>query len=208
DETAASLTTDGKKIYFVQNVTNVSSEGDSISRPKLFSAEWDKTKWGKPKTFILNNLPHSYAHPFVEGNEKMFLFSSDMPGGYGGADIYVSINIDEKWTDPINLGPNINTPGNEIYPYLDTKGTLYFSSDYHLGMGGYDIFKSEQVNGDFDKAQNLLPPFNSHQNDFAFSINHTKGMGFFTSDRFGGKGKEDVYMFNLNKTTRIEAKGK
>ncbi len=201
-ETAASFSSDGKQIYFSQCKYQQNNDNDTVYRPKLYRSEKVNGLWNKPHTFIFNDSAYSFTHPCIDREGKMFFFSSDIKGGHGGYDLYISLNINEKWTDPINLGPLVNTPGNEIYPYYDSTGTLYFASDYHLGLGGFDIFKATQENGDFNKLENLKSPINSCANDFALYYDPKHKIGYFSSDRKGGKGREDIYLFEEKKSCK------
>lgn len=187
-----SFTKDKKKLYFSCTSHNKTFSGDSSFRIKMYSADTDSNgNWQKPHTFIMNDLPYSFAHPFVEENNTMFFFSSDMAGGFGGTDIWVCINIENKWTDPINLGPKVNSPGNEMFPYFDTNGNLYFSSNYHPGFGGFDIFKAIQKDGEWNEVMNLGANINSSANEASISIKND--VIIFSSDKAGGNGKFDLY---------------
>lgn len=168
----------------------------NVANLKLFSSVY-KNKWSKPLDFMLNDSIYSFGHPSISEDGNLFFFASDIPGGFGGTDIYLSIKVDSNWSLPINLGPEVNTPGNEIFPYYDSGGTLYFSSNYHIGLGGYDIFNVKLENGNWTKAKNLLPPINSSADDFSLIINKNKTAGYFTSNRMGGLGSDDIYYFRV-----------
>jgi hypothetical protein len=199
-ELAPSFTEDFNKIFFtrVEDHQGSGRNKDKINRPKLYCCERTSLSWSRPLKFILNDSLYSFAHPCIEGSEKMFFFSADIPGGYGGTDIWVSFQVDKKWTDPINLGPVINSPGNEYYPFYHHDGTLYFTSDGHGGMGGFDIFMATQSGGDWVNIYNLKPPVNSSADDFSVYFNSDKTLGYFSSNRPGGLGKEDIYMILRN----------
>jgi hypothetical protein len=128
----------------------------------------------------------------------VFVFSSNISGGYGGTDLYISFKNDIGWTKPENLGPIINTPENEYYPFLTDKGDLYFTSDGHIGLGGYDIFVAKFSAQGWTKVENLKTPINSSFDDLSFIISPNMAYGYFSSNRRGGKGKEDLYEFVLN----------
>ena len=190
-----SFTRNSDKFYFSATSHIKGSAEDSAYRIKMYVSDRDSNgSWKKPRTFIMNNKFYSYAHPFVEADDKMFFFSSDMAGGYGGTDIWVCINIDNKWTDPINLGPVVNTPGNEIMPFYHPDGSLYFSSDYHPGFGGFDFFKASETEGEWTQVVNMGVPYNSSADEAGIFINNRKNTIIFSSKRDGGKGGFDLYL--------------
>lgn len=175
-------------IYFSRN-----GEGLANNHLKLFSAVSGPSGWNVPSGFMLNDSTCSFAHPSISKDGNLFFFSSNIPGGFGGTDIYVCIKADSNWSLPINLGANVNTSGNEVFPSYTHEGHIYFSSDGHAGMGGFDIFLSEQRDGEWQQAVNLKPPVNSGADDFSFVPGASKGSGYFSSSRPGGKGKDDLY---------------
>jgi hypothetical protein len=122
-----------------------------------------------------------------------------MKGGFGGTDIYMCLRKGDKWSAPINLGEKINTSGNETYPMILDEGYLFFSSDTHLGMGGYDIFVSQLTSTGFSDPLNLKYPINSPADDYSlcFDKNNTKSW-YFSSNRKGGKGGDDIYHFTAD----------
>jgi outer membrane protein OmpA-like peptidoglycan-associated protein len=117
-----------------------------------------------------------------------------MPGGFGQGDIYkTTINSDGSFGEAKNLGQKINTEGREMFPFISDNGTLYLSSDGHLGLGGLDVFYTKEIDGKMSKIRNVGLPVNSNADDFAFSINEESGEGFISSNREGGKGSDDIY---------------
>jgi outer membrane protein OmpA-like peptidoglycan-associated protein len=123
-----------------------------------------------------------------------------MPGGFGSTDIYkVAIKSDASYGDPVNLGKNINTEGKEMFPFVDADNNLYFASNGHIGLGGLDVFKSEISSNSLSEVENLGAPINSEKDDFSFSLNRVKRIGFFSSNRDGGKGDDDLYSFVIRK---------
>jgi outer membrane protein OmpA-like peptidoglycan-associated protein len=123
-----------------------------------------------------------------------------MPGGFGSTDIYkVAIKSDASYGDPVNLGKNINTEGKEMFPFVDAENNLYFASNGHVGLGGLDVFKSNISSSSPSEVENLGSPINSEKDDFSFSLNRIKRIGFFSSNRDGGKGDDDVYSFAIRK---------
>lgn len=167
---------------------------DGINKLKLFSAERSpEGGWTNIQPLPFNNDEYSVGHPAISADGKRLYFSSDMPGGLGGTDIYVSNFENETWTAPVNLGPDINTEGNEMFPFLTEKNTLYFASNGWEGLGGLDIFKSEIVAEGFTPPYNIGHPINSRQDDFALAVNLEGTEGYFSSRRPGGIGDDDIY---------------
>lgn len=206
NEGAAVLTSKGDAIYF----TRCPREKKVNLGCEIFTAEAQGDGW-KPATKIVlkpqgaDSL--SVGHPAIEKTEKYLIFASDLPGGFGGKDLWISV-YDKKakaWGTPSNLGASVNTSGDEMFPYLSEDGNLYFSSNGHIGMGGLDIFKAT-ASGDmkWDKVENLRYPINSADHDYGIIFDKgTTNRGFFTSSRDGGKGKDDLYSFNLPETKFI-----
>ncbi len=138
-------------------------------------------------------------HPAASPDDLSLYFTANMPGGHGGYDIWM-VKREKKtapWGSPVNLGSSINTPGNEIFPYVHPDGSLYFSSDYHLGMGGLDIFKAEKDKKGKWVIRNMKYPINSSYDDFGIVFQGDWEKGFLTSNRPGGKGKDDIFEFSL-----------
>ncbi|MDB9712376.1 OmpA family protein [Flavobacteriaceae bacterium] len=142
----------------------------------------------------INSTEYSVKNPSISSDGKTLYFSSDMPGGFGNFDIYKG-DIDEKGNinNVENLGQKINTEGQEMFPFIGNKNNLYFSSDSQLGLGGLDVFFTKEVDGKWASVRNVGIPVNSNADDFAFSMNESSGEGFVSSNRSGGKGKDDVY---------------
>jgi len=168
---------------------------DGQTKLQLFTATKSSDTWGNIHPFSLNNNGYSIAHPTLTSGNDTLYFSSDMEGGFGGRDLYISVNQEGQWASPVNLGPIINTEGDEMFPYfIDDR--LFFSSDGHEGLGGLDNYKAFIRNGSVTGVINLGYPLNSHFDDFAFSIFSGSMMGYFSSNRIGGMGKDDIYAFN------------
>jgi outer membrane protein OmpA-like peptidoglycan-associated protein/tetratricopeptide (TPR) repeat protein len=140
--------------------------------------------------------PFSTGQPSLSSDGSAVYFCSNRAGGFGGYDLYVSYRTQSGWTKPKNLGPEINTPGNEMTPFVDGYGRLYFSSDYHHGFGGMDVFTAERMpNGiDWGNVLNLGKPVNSPYDDMYFCFDGQSRYGFFSSNRLSGGGNEDIYM--------------
>ena len=147
----------------------------------------------------------------INKNEDLIYFSSDGLGGFGGFDLYYTKKINNSWQEPVNLGPNINTEFNEDSPYIDPDGhTLYFSSNGHPTIGGYDIFKSYLTDNGFTNPQNLGYPINSSSDDIFFTMPERENRAYFSSNRYGGKGLMDIYEVNFfeSRDQLVEVKGK
>jgi hypothetical protein len=128
-----------------------------------------------------------------------------MDGGYGGMDIFVCKKEGEVWGVPENLGPNVNSAKNEVFPYIHPDGTLYFACDGKNTMGGLDIFSTVTKNEEFQEATNIGKPFNSENDDFGFILDLERKNGYFTSNRGGGKGEDDIYSFTSPEKIGTEA---
>lgn len=141
------------------------------------------------------------AHPALSPDDKTLYFASNMSGGFGGKDIwYVTYNKkDNVWEKPTNLGPEVNTPGDELFPYVHADGTLYFSSNGHIGIGGFDLFKAAKTQDGFGPVINLKVPLNSCADDLSITFEDKAERGYITSNREGGKGKYDIWSFVLPK---------
>ena len=155
--------------------------------------------WGDPEKIDLGgDSSNVFGHPTISPDETVLVFSSDLMGGQGGKDLWLVKRKSKggAFGRPENLGTVINTPGDELFPYLRDDSTLYFASNTHPGMGGLDIFRSIRINGKWSKPENMKSPLNSSGDDFAIVYNLDEPeQGYFTSNRAGGKGKDDIYSF-------------
>jgi peptidoglycan-associated lipoprotein len=166
-----------------------------------------KEEWGAPKKVLLTqNDTITVGHPCVSADGKFLLFVSDLPGGYGGRDLWYSTyeKKTDSWSLPLNLGPEINTAGNEMFPTFAKNGDLYFASDGIVGLGGLDIFIAKKAVAEFkwENPKNLGFPINSENNDYSL-IEHTDKKGYFTSERKNANGKydADIYSYDLPPNT-------
>ena len=164
----------------------------------LFASYQNGTGWSPPAPLTLNNPAYSVGHPAVSEDGNTLYFVSDMPGGLGGTDLYVSRRKDGAWTEPENLGRPVNTEGNEMFPFLHLGQTLYFSSDGHRGLGGLDLYKCE-VGGSV--VDNIGYPVNSPYDDFSLIINDKGKQGFFASNRGGQAGNDNLFRVDINLRT-------
>ena len=210
-EGPAILTKDKKTVYFTRS-NNLDSD-DDVLYLSLYSVTLGMLdEQDSIAPLSINNDHYSVMHPTISNDGKKIFFSSNMPGGFGGLDLYYCeiLGLQEKkvkgklkkinkLSDPINLGNKINTEGNEVFPYFMNDNILFYSSDGRIGLGGLDIF---MVNNYLDTSileiDNLGKPFNSPKDDFSFFISQDIKFGFLSSNRFGGKGDDDIYCFKLN----------
>lgn len=193
---AVSLTKDGNTIYFTsQSFRESSFEKDKknklkLGRNNLFKATKEKGKWTNILSLPFNSKAYSISNPSVSNDGKTLYFSSDMPGGIGGVDIWkVSILEADTFSAPENLGTNVNTEGTESFPFIaDDNNTLYFASSGRQGFGGLDVFQVDLSKN--APAINLGKPVNTEKDDFAFTFNKAKNIGFISSNR---NGNDDIY---------------
>jgi len=166
---------------------------------QIYVAKKKGTSWDVPEIVpLFADSSISVGHPSLSADELTMYFSADSAkGGYGGRDIWMVTRTkkNKPWDKPVNLGPNVNTSGDEMYPYIREDGTLYFASDGWPGMGGLDIFKVEKVGDSWGKPVNLKYPMNSSGDDFAIIFEGKTDRGYFSSNRKGGKGSDDIFSF-------------
>jgi peptidoglycan-associated lipoprotein len=201
NEGAAWFDADGSSVYFTQcNGT----DGKGINC-KIYVSYFQNNTWTAPTPLPFNSDSFSCGHPGFSADGKTLFFSSDMPGGFGEKDIW-KINYDpvkNNWGEAQNMGNQINSFEDELFPFVDENGDLYFSSKGHTGMGGLDIFKSSLVNGNYSKAENLKYPINSGGDDFGLNYISQKNrekdgmIAYFASNRDGGVGDDDLYGISI-----------
>ena len=183
---------------FKEGTRMIPSAGLALS---LFIAETSEDgSWASTVAFPHNMAEYSSGFPCLSGDGKALFFASNRPGGFGGYDLYVSYRNGKNWSSPENLGEAVNSPGNEITPYFDGN-SLYFSSDYHKGFGGFDIFRAEEKNGSWTNVTHGGSGLNSSVDDFGFIFDASRNTGYLVSNRAGGKGGEDIY--KVQKQTKI-----
>lgn len=186
-------------IYYSRNI-NLDTKKKDIFDPRnklgIYSARKKNVTWTDIQGFPYNNKDYNNTTPFYDTLRNRLFFASTMPGGFGGTDLYYSEWTDSSWSEPVNLGPTINTKGNEVYPFMSSSRKLYFSSDGHGGFGNKDIYLTEEKNGEWIEPVHLKPPINSKDDDFGLITDHGFKSGYFSSNR---KRSDDIYHF---KTTR------
>lgn len=196
---------DESRVYFTRNNIakgKLRKDQKGIQNLKLYFAEVDeKGNWSNSFELKLNSKEYSVGHPTISKNSKTLYFVSDMPGGFGGADIYkAEILADGNLGQPINLGNKINTEGQEMFPWLSKEGQLFFASDGLIGLGGLDIFVADlSKDGLVNAIQHAGIGINSERDDFAFILSGDHKTGYFSSNRDGGQGDDDIYSFEMIK---------
>ncbi len=196
-------------IYFTRNNFYEKKEGygaeDEINL-KIFSAIKVDGEWKVNRNLRINSDYYSTGHPTVSPDRKRLYFTSDRPGGYGGTDIYYAEIHDRGGIgSPINAGPVINTEGNEMFPFINEEGKLFFSSDGHVGFGLLDVFSAiSDEEGNMVDVINLGAPINSNADDFGYFA-HSDGInGYISSNREGGKGSDDIYKFKFTPSLSVQ----
>ena len=205
-EGTVTFSRDQNTMYFTRNNFMNGKKGmdsNKTIRLKVYSSEREGETWGEIKELPFNSDNYSVGHPTLTADGSELYFVSDMPGGYGEEDIYVVYKEGDSWGSPVNLGPEINTEGREMFPFITDEGTLYFASDALPGLGGLDIYKSKDSYGAWSDPINLGFPINTVDDDFGFIINSEQTHGYFSSNR-KGKGGDDIYTFTkLSVTVEI-----
>ncbi|MEQ8706603.1 MAG: OmpA family protein [Phaeodactylibacter sp.] len=187
------------KAYFTRNSLPNGvdpSAADGRVRMKIFEATSGVLDWEQIKPLAFNSDAYNCMHPTLSEDGNFMIFSSNRSGGKGGYDLYVSRQIDGNWSPPMNLGGRINTPGNEFFPFLHQSGTLFFASDGYKGYGGIDLYMVKgSGEGSWAEVVNLGPPFNTEADDLGLILDQEGKGGYFSSNREGGLGGDDIYSF-------------
>ena len=188
---------------FYQGQENLSSEG--FNGLNLYSAEraGDGAAWTNIAPLPFNSAEYSTGHPAMSPDGKTFYFVSDAPGGVGGTDLYTSEYDSGRWSAPHNMGEPVNTPGDEMFPYVDADGTLYFASEGHPGLGGLDIFRVSPQG----EPQNIGYPVNTHRDDFGIIVDEEGRSGYFASNRLNGGADDDLYFVTIDLPATLLVQG-
>lgn len=184
-----------RNIYVQGKRKDINSTDNKIG---LFSANYSNGNWVNITPFPYNNEEYSLVSPSLSADGKRIYFSSDMPEGHGGYDIYYCEMIDGKWSEPINVGTTVNSSLDETYPFISSSGKLFFASEGHAGFGGKDIFYTKQTNGTWQLPVHLDDNINSQADDFGFITNDDMQSGYFSSNR---KKTDDIFSFKREKVS-------
>lgn len=213
-ESTATISKDGNTMYFTRNnyfKGRLKSARDKEVKLKIYKATKQNDSWGSIEELPFNGDQYSTAHPALSPDNDKLYFSSDMPGSYGKSDIwFVYIFENGEYSQPINVGPNVNTEFRESFPFLDKENNLYFSSDGKLGLGGFDVFSSKLNNRGYPQSSiNLGMPVNSAFDDFGYVYNQMKNFGYISSNRDGlnGSSSDQVYKIVKNNNANYSNNG-
>lgn len=191
----ASFSNNGNYIAYTRN--NYKTVKDRVIQLQIYFSSIKDDNWSEPESFFLNSEEYSVGQPCLTSDGNTMYFTSDMPGGMGGTDIYrVTKNAKGEWGSKENLGNAINTEGDELFPFIDEKNrSFYFTSNGHYGLGGLDIFSCEQNGSGFSKVYNAGSPINTQYDDFAAVISNKERNGYFVSNRAGSS--DDLYSLDF-----------
>lgn len=198
-EGPASYSKDGNLMVFTRNNYESKSSEGRVKLKMFYRNRDEKGEWGDIIPFTFNNQEYSVGQPALTPDGKTCYFTSDMPGGHGETDIYRIQRVEDGWTEPVNLGAHINTEGREMFPTYHKDGILFFASSGHVGLGGLDIYVAKVNEDRILHPRNLGYPINDSKDDFSFSVDDSQKYGYFSSNRPGGKGSDDIYSFLLKR---------
>ncbi|MEO1548440.1 MAG: OmpA family protein [Bacteroidota bacterium] len=196
-EAGATFSPDGETMFFTRNnyKRKLKRDKKGVNHLKIYRSQKVDGEWSEVQEVPFNSDNYSTGHPAMSLDGKRLYFVSDMPGSIGKTDIfYVDLLEDGGYSSPVNLGPEVNTVEREMFPFATTN-RIYFSSDGHLGLGGLDIFYAQISDEQFSQVKNAGRPINSNKDDFSYVFQEKTGLGYFASNRDGGKGDDDIYGF-------------
>ncbi len=197
-EASVTFSPDNTTMYFTRNNYGKKLKRDKhgVNHLKIYMSQKVGDEWTEAIELPFNSDEYSTGHPALSPDGKQLFFVSDMPGTIGGTDLFVVDVLDtNNFSEPRNLGPEINTDKREMFPFFNGK-KLYFSSDGHTGLGGLDVFEvTHDVEEGFGEIKNVGQPVNSNKDDFSYIVDEETQKGFFASNRKGGKGDDDIYSF-------------
>ncbi|MFT6726158.1 MAG: outer membrane protein OmpA-like peptidoglycan-associated protein [Flavobacteriales bacterium] len=208
-EGTATYDANNKRLYFTRNYFDKGKQqksDDGALNLAIFYASYENGEVGKIKEFKYNNSEYSVGHPTLSEDGNTMYYVSDNPVGKGGTDLYKVTRESTGWSKPELLGDEMNTLGNEMFPFLLNDSTLLFSSDRLPGMGGLDIFEAD-LSSDPPHVRNLGYPVNSHYDDFGITMNKHRMSGYISSNRPSGKGDDDIYHFSVTRPSTVIISG-
>ena len=194
-----SFTKDFQTVFFTRNNSNSKQiSKDNNYKLKILSATLNKNGFDRVSILPFNNNNYNCAHPCISSDGNTLYFASDMEGGQGGMDIYVTKKgADGIWGKPVNLGDKVNTAGTEVFPFIANNGLLYFSSNGHDGMGGLDIYETKIKDDKAGRVYNMGEPVNSKNDDFGVYLGDDNKIGYLSSNRKSGGMDDDIYTFQI-----------
>ena len=199
--------TNSELMFFTRNnyLKKKSLSKEGVLKLRIYSAKKNKKgKWKQIDQLFLGPKDFSYGHPALSKDGLKLFFTSDMPGSVGGTDIWMIVKENNTWGKPMNLGPDVNTEGNEMFPYVSANGDLFFASNGHIGLGGLDVFYAPFSNNSYRHVYNVGEGINSLKDDFSFIVNDEYTKCYFTSNRDGGKGDDDIYFAQNLSTFKLK----
>ena len=189
------FTADGSKVFFTRSYDvpeGFFRKQQNNTKLGIFIASVNGDNFGQPIPFTFNDKDYNIMHPAINKDGTELVFASDQPGGYGGFDLYISRLVNGKWTNPQNLGKEVNSKEHEAFPYFHSSGRLYYASKGHNSQGGFDIFYTQLIDGRWSRPVHLTTPFNSASDDFSFIAADDMQQGFFSSNR---ENSDDIFHF-------------
>lgn len=221
-EGTCTFNTEGTELYFTRCATADFSTKEKLKTAKnefchIYYSKLNGNEWSEPEQLRLFADTINVGQPALSKDGKTLFVSSDVRAGFGGKDIYFFTKTDTGWSVPNNAGKPINSRGDDMFPWLDERGNLYYASNGLAGMGGLDIFRARKTKKGFDEPENLKSPINSGADDFGYIIEKYKpqnendsilSAGYFSSNRKGGKGGDDIYRFEEKWVNYFVLKGK
>ncbi len=188
------LSADGNTIYFSGNATHSTEDKRTALRLQIYTSTKSGESWAAPEAAPFCSGNYSNCHPVFSKDNAIMVFCSDMPGGYGGTDLYYTTFKNNGWTPPVNFGPKINSAENELFPFISVGSTLYFSSRRAAGKGGLDIYSFQLKDSLTEKARLLDAPINTAFDDFGIWLDSAEQTGYFSSNRNAATG-DDIFYF-------------
>ena len=193
----AVVSEDGETIYFTRSGNK--SGRDAALHLNIYSANINGNSLSRVRNLPFNNDEYSVMHPSLSKDGTRLYFSSNMPDGLGGYDLYyVDIEGNGRYSAPVNLGPGINTEGNEVFPFIFREDVLFFASNAHPGLGGLDVYMTVDLGTENQQVLNMGTPFNTSSDDFCLYLDTKFKFGYISSNRKGGKGEDDIYSFKID----------